>query len=324
MLYPLKFKPIFKEKIWGGQRIKSVLGMDPSPLPNCGEVWVISSYAENVSVVENGFLAGNNLNELIEIYMDDLVGEKAFELNNKEFPLLIKFIDADDWLSIQVHPDDKLAQKYQFPNGKTEMWYVMHSEKGSELISGFKRNTNSKEYLQCLEDKNLDKILNYEQTHKGDVYFIPSGRVHALGPGNLIAEIQQTSDLTYRIYDWDRVDDKGKSRDLHLTKAMEAMNFKAETHYKTEYPDKQNETVNAVKCPYFTTNILSLTQAIEKDYTELDSFVVYLCTQGKGTLKYDDGEMEVNPGDSILLPATTEKIGLYPDHSMHLLEIMLL
>jgi len=298
--------------------------MDSSPLPNCGEVWVISSYPDNISVVENGFLAGNNLNELIEIYMDDLVGEKAFELNNKEFPLLIKFIDADDWLSIQVHPDDKLAQKYQFPNGKSEMWYVMHSEKNSQLISGFKRDSNSKEYLKCLEDKKLDEILNYEDTHKGDVFDIPAGRVHALGPGNLIAEIQQTSDLTYRIYDWDRVDEKGKGRELHLTKAMEAMNFKAEKEYKTEYPDTKNETVNTVKCPYFTTNVLSLTLAIEKDYSELDSFVVYLCTEGKGTLKYNDGEMKVNPGDAILLPATTEKIGLYPDHYMHLLEVMLL
>ncbi len=322
-LYPLKFKPIFKEKIWGGQRIKSFLGMDFSPLPNCGEVWVISSYKENVSVVENGFLAGNDLNELIEIYMDDLLGEKVFELHKKEFPLLIKFIDTDDWLSIQVHPDDELAQKYKYPNGKNEMWYVLKSEDSAQLISGFKKDSNSREYMDMLEKKKLHEILNYERTQKGDIFFMPAGRVHSIGPGNLIAEIQQNSDTTYRIYDWDRVDKNGNGRELHLTRAMEAIDFKAKDTYKTLYSKKENATSKAVSCPYFTTNVINLTKPLGKDLEALESFAVYICTEGKGIMTSASGDMEIKAGDAYLIPAEMTGLLFKPEGSMTLLEVFM-
>ncbi|PLW97544.1 MAG: mannose-6-phosphate isomerase [Marinilabiliales bacterium] len=320
-LYPLKFKPIFKDKIWGGQRIKAVLGMDSSPLPNCGEAWLISSVEGNISVVENGFLAGNALNELIEIYMDDLLGEKVFEKHKEEFPLLIKIIDANDWLSIQVHPDDKLAQKYKYRNGKTEMWYVMHNDDSAQLISGFKRDTNSREYLDLLEKNQLQEVLNYEKTNKGDIFFMPAGRIHSLGPGNLIAEIQQTSDTTYRIYDWDRVDEKGNSRELHLKKAMEAIDFKAEETYKTTYSKKQNETVEAVSCPYFTTNVITLTKPLGKNLESMNTFVVYICTEGEGTITYGGGELPIRAGESCLIPAELEGLMFRPQGKMTLLEV---
>ncbi|HPE87300.1 MAG: mannose-6-phosphate isomerase [Bacteroidia bacterium] len=320
-LYPLKFKPIFKDKIWGGQRIRTLLGMDFDPLPNCGEAWLISSYPGNISVVENGFLAGNNLNELIEIYMDDLLGEKVFEKHKTTFPLLIKFIDAEQWLSLQVHPDDALARKYKHPNGKTEMWYVLHSEPGAELISGFSRNSNSQEYMKMLEEKRIAEILNYEPTAKGDVFYMPAGRIHSLGPGNLVAEIQQTSDLTYRIYDWDRVDEQGKGRPLHLNKAMEAINFQVEEAYKTHYSSRQNHPVELVATPYFTANFMEITTPVAKDLSLLDSFVVYLCTEGSGELTSQAGALQVHAGEALLIPAGLDAIGWKPVGKMVLLEV---
>ncbi|PID94877.1 MAG: mannose-6-phosphate isomerase [Bacteroidetes bacterium] len=323
-LYPLKFKPIFKEKIWGGDRINTLLKMDFTPLSNCGEAWLISSVEGDLSVVENGFLAGNNLNELIEIYMDDLLGEAVFEKHQKAFPLLVKLLDATDWLSIQVHPNDTMAQKYGSSNGKTEMWYVMDSQESAQLITGFHRDTSSKEYLQLLQEKQLHKIVNYEATHKGDLFFMPAGRIHALGPGNLIAEIQQTSDTTYRIYDWDRIDEKGKGRELHLEKAMEAINFKAEPPYRTPYAKRKNETAPAISCPYFTTNILPLTQPVTKNLEALDSFVIYLCTEGEGVLKDRSGETPIKAGEAALIPAEIMELTIFPRSSCTLLEVYVL
>ena len=222
-LYPLKFKPIFKEKIWGGNKIQTVFGMDYSPLANCGEAWVLSGYGDETSVVSNGFLAENQLDELIEIYMGDLVGEAVYEKYGYKFPLLIKILNSSDWLSIQVHPDDKLAESRHNDLGKTEMWYIADAEPGAELISGFNQQMDSELYLSNLKNGTLKEIMNYEKVQKGDVYFIPAGRVHAIGPGLLLFEIQQTSDLTYRIYDFDRVDDKGNPRQLHTDLALDAL-----------------------------------------------------------------------------------------------------
>ena len=219
-LYPLKFKPIFKDKIWGGDKIRSVMGLDYSPLQNCGEAWMLSGVEGNPSIVTNGYLAGNELNELLEVYMYDLVGDEIYENFGNEFPVLIKLIDANDWLSIQVHPDDELAAIRRIGRGKTEMWYVLGADENAQLISGFNQKLNQQTYLKHLEGKTLTDVMNYEKVSPGDVYFIPAGRVHALGPGVMLAEIQETSDTTYRIYDWDRTDDEGKSRELHLSRPL--------------------------------------------------------------------------------------------------------
>jgi len=256
-LYPLKFNPIFKEKIWGGNKIHTVFGMDYAPLPNCGEAWVLSGYGEEISVVSNGFLAENQLDELIDVYMGDLVGEAVFEKYGTKFPLLIKILNADDWLSIQVHPDDKLAETRHNDLGKTEMWYIADAKPGAKLISGFNRDMNAGLYLSNLNNGTILDIMNYEEVHKGDVYFMPAGRVHALGPGLLIFEIQQTSDLTYRIYDFDRVDDKGVPRQLHTEMAIDALDFNRQKSYRTEYTEEFNRTVPVIESTYFNTSVIA-------------------------------------------------------------------
>lgn len=323
LLYPLKFTPIFKEKVWGGQKMQSALGLDFSPLPNCGEAWVLSGVPGAQSVVSNGFLEGNELNDLVEIYMDDLVGEKAFERFPDQFPILVKFIDSNDWLSIQVHPDDALAAKRKIGNGKTEMWYILNADRDAELIAGFSKPVNQKVYLDHLEQKRLKEILNVERVERGDVFYMPAGRVHALGPGVLLAEIQQTSDTTYRIYDWDRVDSQGKSRELHTDLALEAIDFTVAESYRTPYARLTNQTVPLVECPAFTTNLIEFDHGIEKQLEYLDSFVIYLCTEGECTLQYLQGMETLKKGEVILIPAVMDHLFLVPKPTARLLEIFL-
>lgn len=323
-LYPLKFKPIYKDKIWGGQKIDTVLNRNFKPLPNCGEVWVLSGVGENQSIVENGFLEGNELNELVEVYLSDLVGDSIYEKFGNEFPILIKFIDANDWLSIQVHPDDNLAMKRHNSLGKSEMWYIMDAEEDSELISGFSAKIDKNLYQKHLNNKTIKSIMNFEKVKKGDVFFIPAGRVHALGPGILLAEIQQTSDVTYRIYDWDRIDKAGMMRELHTDLALDALDFKLQENYKTKYTTKLNETVSLVDSPFFTTSLIEINRALRKDYSELDSFVVYVCTEGSFVLQHDQDKYSVNTGEAILLPAIINKVDIYPNQSAKILEVYMI
>ena len=323
-LYPLKFKPLFKDKIWGGDKIKTVMNMDFSPLPNCGEAWVLSGVEENETEILNGWLAGNDLNEIVEIYMGDLVGEKIFLKFGNEFPILVKFIDANDWLSIQVHPDDELAARRNEGMGKTEMWYILQADDGAELISGFSKKVDKEEYLKHLENKTLKSILNFEEVKSGDVFYIPAGRVHALGPGILLAEIQQTSDTTYRIYDWDRIDAAGFTRELHTELAVDAIDYNVYKDYKTTYENKLNETVKLVDSPYFITNLIHLTKPLKKDYSELDSFVIYLCVEGGFELKYDEESIDISKGEALLIPAVFEEVRIYPDKESKILEVYMM
>lgn len=321
-LYPLKFAPIYKEKIWGGNKIKTILNKDFGDLPNCGESWELSGVEGNVSVVSNGFLAGNTIEELIEIYMGDLVGDQVFETFGIEFPLLIKFIDANDDLSIQVHPDDKLSKERHNAFGKTEMWYVLQADKGSQLQSGFNQQVDEDKYLFKLEHNELTDILNFEEVAAGDVFFIPAGRVHAIGKGILLAEIQQTSDVTYRIFDYDRCDKEGNPRELHTELSLAAIDYTLYPEYKTKYEPKPNESVELASCKYFTTNTLELTKAIEKDYNKLDSFVIYLCLEGELQIDTESGSELVQKGDTLLIPASIENVVLKPTSaSVKLLEV---
>lgn len=323
-LYPLKFKPIFKDKIWGGKKIKTVLKKDFSPLPNCGEVWVLSGVEGNQTLIENGFLAGNELNEIVEVFMGDLVGDKIYQKFGAEFPILIKFIDANDWLSIQVHPDDELAEKRHNNLGKTEMWYILDAEEGAELISGFSKKVDTDGYQKHLNNKTLKNILNFEKVKKGDVFYIPSGRVHALGPGILLTEIQQTSDVTYRIYDWDRIDESGMTREIHTEQALDAIDFKVYDNYKTDYNPKTNKTVKLIESPYFNTNLVHLTKPLKKDYSELDSFVIYICAEGKYELRYEEGTVNIEKGEALLLPAIFEQVEIYPKAEAKILEVYMI
>jgi mannose-6-phosphate isomerase len=323
-LYPFRFQPLYRDKIWGGSKIKTVLGMDFGNLPNCGEAWVLSGVESNETVVVNGFLAGNQLNELVEIYMDDLVGSKVYEQYGDEFPILVKFIDANEYLSIQVHPDDELAQKRGLGNGKTEMWYIISADEGSELISGFNKKVNQKVYLDHLKNKKLPEILNFEKVTAGDVFYMPAGRVHALGPGILLAEIQQTSDTTYRIYDWDRVDSQGRSRDLHTEEALEAIDYNVYETYRSEYARLKNETVEVVNQVHFTTNIIHFDKPLKKNYEELDSFVIYVCVEGSLDVKYDEETVALKMGECMLIPNELKQIQLLPHTDSKLLETYLL
>lgn len=321
-LYPLKFKPIYKDKIWGGEKIRSILNKDFSPLPNCGESWEISAVQGNVSIVENGYLKGNSLQELVEIYMGDMVGQQVYERFGMEFPLLIKFIDAADKLSIQVHPDDKLASKRHNAYGKTEMWYVMEADAGSELIVGFNQKMDKADYVRHVKTNSLKDILNREPVQNGDVFFIPAGRVHAIGAGILLAEIQQTSDVTYRIYDWDRKGQDGKARELHTDLAVDAIDYSYHDNYKTQYKGIENQRSDIVKCPFFETNIIHLTKPLVFDYNQVDSFVIYICVEGQFELGFEDAEhISIKQGESLLIPAEIEEVRLLPVLDSKILEV---
>ena len=319
-LYPLKFLPLFKNVIWGGNRLKNY-GFNYDPLPNCGELWALSGVKDNESIVTNGFLASNTLNEVLEIYMGELVGERNYERFGNEFPILIKIIDANDKLSIQVHPDDALARQRGMENGKTEMWYIIQAEEGSELIDGFASQVTPEEYQQFLAMGKLESILHVEYPQQGDVFFIPAGRVHALGKGILLAEIQQTSDITYRIYDYNRRDANGQLRELHTDEALAAIDFSPLRDGRTPYTYHENTTVSLAQCPYFTTNLIALTQSIHKDFAHLDSFVAYLCTEGIAAVKSMDTVLPLHAGECALIPAVADSVELFSQGNAKLLEI---
>ncbi len=304
-LYPVKFKPIVKPKIWGG------------------ESWQISGVEGDVSVVDNGFLAGNTLDELLEVYMGDLVGDSVYEKFGNEFPLLIKFINANDRLSVQVHPDDKLAAERHNSFGKTEMWYVLDCKPDATLVNGFNREITKQEYLDALHSGHLTDILNTVKVKRGDVFFIPAGRVHAIGGGNYIAEIQQTSDVTYRIYDYDRRDSDGNTRELHTELAVDAIDYKFYDNYRTDYVAEANKTVNVVDCQYFHTSVFELDMPVEKDFPEIDSFIIYMCTGGSCRIEYDDdhSSVDIKQGETVLIPAVIKNLCFYPEGKTTLLEV---
>ncbi|MCQ2295225.1 MAG: class I mannose-6-phosphate isomerase [Bacteroidales bacterium] len=319
-LYPMKFLPLFKNKVWGGNKI-STLGFDYAPLPNCGELWVLSGVEDDETVVENGFLAENTINEVLEIYMGELVGEKNFDHFGYQFPLLLKIIDANDDLSIQVHPDDQLARERGMENGKTEMWYIMEAEKGAKIVDGFEKSVTPEEYQQILDMGKLESILHLEEAQSGDMFFIPAGRVHALGKGLLLAEVQQCSDCTYRIYDYNRPDSNGKLRELHTAQALDAIDFSELKDGKTHYNYSENNTTELAKCPYFTTNLIPLTKPMRKDFSRLDSFVIYLCVEGIAAVKSMETILPIHAGECVLVPAVAEQVELFSEGPAKLLEI---
>lgn len=323
-LYPLKFLPLFKDKIWGGSKIKDIIGIDYTPLERCGELWVLSSIEGEETIVENGFLAESTLSEVIDMYMDELMGEKNYNEFGENFPLLFKIIDAKDKLSVQVHPDNKLAQQKGMDNGKTEMWYIMQADQGAEIISGFNKDMNKVETINRLRENTISEVLNVDKTEKGDLFFIPAGRIHAIGSGVMLAEIQQSSDATYRVYDWDRKDEEGNSRKLHIQEALEALDFKAVEGGKSAYDYQLNKTSELVTTPYFTTNVLHLTETIEKDYSQLDSFVVYLCVEGGGIIHTMGHKIPIIMGEAVLIPAIADNAVIQPLGLVSILETYIL
>jgi len=311
-LYPLKFKPIFHERIWGGSKIKSIFNKDFGNILNCGESWEISAVEDSVSEVANGFLAGNNLNELVEIYMGDLVGDKVYQKYGNEFPLLLKFIDAAHDLSVQVHPNDNIAKKRHKAYGKSEMWYIIDTEDGSLINPGFNQPVTKEKFLDFFSRGKLMDLLKFDKVRPGDVYFVPAGRVHSIGKGVLLAEIQQTSDVTYRICDFDRRDAKGNKRELHIEWAVDAINYNFKEDYKTHFTVEKNNSTELVCCNHFTTNILEFNKELNKDYNQIDSFIIYMNLEGDFWVNYEKGSELVKKGETILIPASLETFRLIP------------
>ena len=326
MLYPLTFQPIFKDKIWGGQKIHTILGKDfaqgpANRRPNCGETWEVSGVADNVSVVRDGPLAGQSLADLLHEHKGELVGQHVYDKFGDTFPLLVKFLDANDDLSIQVHPNDQLAKERHNSFGKTEMWYIMQADAGASLNSGFARTVSRDDYVKAVENNTLMEILNIEPAQPGDVFFLPAGRVHYIGKGLLLAEIQQTSDITYRIYDFDRVDSTGQKRELHTEQAVDAIDYQHHDDYKTQYEKVLNQSVNAVSCDYFVTNVLHFNQEVLHDYSHLDSFVILICVEGSATIQTEGvHEMLVKLGECVLIPASIKSVMIVPHGDMTMLE----
>ena len=321
-LYPLKFNPIYLEKIWGGSKLKDHLNKNVGDLKKVGESWELSGVVGNESVVSNGFLKGNTINELVEIYLGDLVGDKVFSKFGEQFPLLIKFIDATQDLSIQVHPSDDIAMERHDSYGKTEMWYIIQADPESKLISGFKADVSVGSYLEHLNNKSLNQILGYHEVSSGDVFFMPSGRVHAIGAGIMLAEIQQTSDITYRIYDFDRRDNEGNLRELHTDEALDVIDYSEARNAKIEYKSKSNVPVEVVKCEYFTTNVLDINQIVERDYFKLDSFVIYICLEGSVNIEHNAIEtVNIKKGETVLIPAELKLLKLNPESHSKILEV---
>lgn len=305
--YPIKFKPILKQKIWGGNKLRDVLNKE-SVQENLGESWEISGVHGDISVVQNGALQGRSLTDLLEEYKEDLVGKEIYNRFGLEFPLLIKFIDAQTELSVQLHPNDELARKRHNSFGKTEMWYIVQADEEAEINVGFKKTTTKEEYLQKLEKGKITDLLNFEKVQNGDSFFINTGKVHAIGAGVLLAEIQQTSDITYRIYDWDRVDSQGNSRELTTAQALDAIDFEKKNDFKLEYEKKENQSSNIASCEYFKTNYLPVKGAIERYYEEVDSFVIYMCVSGSGEIEINGRSERIEKGQTILIPAVNKTV----------------
>lgn len=307
-LYPLQFSPVFCYRIWGGEKLKTTLNKKYSD-KSIGESWEISDVDQFETVVAEGELKGATLKELIQEYKGDFVGQKVYEQFGDDFPLLIKFIDAETPLSIQVHPDDELAKERHNSFGKNEMWVVMESDEDAELIVGFNQKITKEDYFNHIKNNSLISVLNTEKVKKGDVYYIPAGRVHAIGAGVLLAEIQQTSNVTYRIYDYDRVDSQtGEKRELHTELALDAINFDLVSQYKTNYNLNSNESNHLVHSPFFKTNIIKVEGNMHCDYSTIDSFVIYICLQGTAKITTDNGIFNLQKGETMLLPATLKKV----------------
>lgn len=317
-LYLLQFTPILKEKVWGGQLLHQVFNKK-SESNNIGESWELSAVSGDVSMVSEGALAHTSLQDLIQQYTKELVGNKVYQRFGNTFPLLFKFIDAREDLSVQLHPDDTLAKRRHDSFGKTEMWYIMHAEKDARLILGFKEKMIKDRYQQVMEAEDITAVLHSEKVEKGDAFYIAPGTVHAIGAGVLLAEIQQTSDITYRIFDWNRPGTDGHMRQLHTEEALDAINYEPEDP-KLQYSPKENQAVQLKSTPYFETNVLKLSNEVNRDLKDKDSFIVYMCTEGRAHIQTEKSSVMLEKGQTVLVPACLAKV-LIKSESATLLEV---
>jgi mannose-6-phosphate isomerase len=322
-LYPMKFTPVIKEKIWGGSKISTLFGLNDADDKKIGELWVLSAVENNESLVLNGHFAGNTIGEMIEVFMDDVVGEEIYAKYKNEFPLLLKLIDANDYLSVQVHPDDRIAQKkHKLLFGKSEMWYVLQADEGAGIIAGFNQPMDKRKLLKHIHEGTLKNTLNFESMKAGDMIYIPAGMVHAICPGLLIVEIQQSSDVTYRLYDWDRTNEDGIVRELHIEDAADAINFDLQPKVIRQFNPEMNRTTSMMETPFFSASLIQLNQIVEKNLEIMDAFVIFFCIEGKFDLHYDQGSLSVDAGECVLVPALTDKVYIHPKQSAKIIEIL--
>ena len=316
-MYPLKFQNIFKSVVWGGEKIAPFKGVNTQQ-KNIGESWELSGVKGNESIVAEGPLAGRTITSLAEEYKGALLGEKVYAATGAEFPLLIKFIDARDDLSIQVHPDEKLAaERHNGSKGKTEMWYVVQADEKAHLMSGLNKEITPEEYAAKVADNTITDVLHDYDVHAGDVFFLPAGRIHSIGKGCFIAEIQQTSDITYRIYDFGRLGLDGKPRELHTELSKAAIDYTVLPDYKTQYQSIKNQENEIVSCKYFTTSLYELDKEVTKDMSGLDSFVIAICVEGSGSLTDSEGNVvSLSQGETVLIPACSRSFTLRPEGNM--------
>lgn len=305
----IKFRPILKQVLWGGNKIIPFKQLD-AEMEQVGESWEVSGVKDNESIVANGQYEGMKLNDLVALLKGDLVGNENYERFGNEFPLLIKFIDASKQLSIQVHPNDEQAKAKGLKRGKTEMWYVMESAPDATLLSGLKRTITPEEYKAMVENDTITDALCEYRVGEGDVFYLPAGRIHSIGTGTFLAEIQETSDVTYRIYDFKRKDKDGNYRQLHTEAAAECIDYSVESDYRTKYEARKNEGVELAQCAHFTTSVYDLDEPMLLDYSEVDSFVVLIALSGECTLSTGDAETQLRAGETVLLPATTQTLSV--------------
>ena len=305
---PFKFKSLLKQTLWGGQRIAALKNMDCN-LENVGESWEISGVTNHETVVDGGPYQGKKLNELMEELKERLVGKDNYKRFGNEFPLLIKFIDAAQPLSIQVHPNDEVAHKLGEKRGKTERWYMMKSDPDASLLVGLKQKITQEQYKTMVENDTIVDVIDHYNVKEGDCFFLPAGRIHSIGKGCFLAEIQQTSDVTYRIYDFKRRDKNGNYRQLHTSEAAESIDYTVENNYSVTYVPTKNQGVSLVRCPYFKTVLYQVDSPLTIDLSSLDSFVITIITSGRGVFTNDEGHIEhVQAGNTLLFPATTSHI----------------
>ena len=309
-----RFEPLLKQTLWGGDKIIPFKHLSVS-LDHVGESWELSGVSGSETIVADGPDKGKSLNQLVREQKDRLLGKDNYDRFGNEFPLLVKFIDAQKDLSIQVHPNDEVAHRHGKPRGKTEMWYCLGDRETSRqrdekpfIYNGLKQKITPEQYTQMVENGTITDALARYDIHEGDVLFIPAGRIHAIGAGSFVTEIQQTSDVTYRIYDYKRKDKDGNYRELHTKEAAESIDYMVLPNYRAGYEPKQNEGVELVQCPFFTTSVYDLTEPMTLDYSELDSFVILIAVKGEGRIICDGEEQPFCMGDTVLLPATTQEV----------------
>lgn len=322
-LYPFKLKPVFKEKVWGGHYLCDLFRLQCGDDRKIGEAWLLSALEDNETIVVNGHFADNSVSELAEVFLDDFLGEEVFDKYETHFPLLVKLIDAHQYLSVQLHPDDEIArQKHGVKFGKSEMWYVLDAIPDAHIIAGFNKYVSIADVEKSIEQQTLENILNYIPVSKGDVIYLPAGLIHALGPGIVVLEIQQSADITYRLYDWGRLGDDGKPRELHVQDGLAALKPDLQPHIIKNFRPPVNETVRLLDTPYFSTSWITLQTILEKNLEIIDLFIVYVLLDGSCTMIYQDMKIQLNAGDCVLVPAIIEKLLFLPQPRAHLVEIV--